>query len=58
MPVLILMFKGDVNNMNLTKIILHNEKLVKIKVINVKVLVVLNYMFNKLYKVLFIYKLK
>jgi len=52
------MFKGDVNIMNLTKIILHNEKLVKIKVINVKALVVLNYMFNKFYKVLFIYKLK
>jgi len=31
------MFKGDVNVMNLIKIILHNEKLVKITVIKVKV---------------------
>ena len=52
------MFKDDVNTMNLTKIILHNEKLVKIKVINVKSLVVLNNMFNKFYNVLFIYKVK
>jgi len=52
------MFKDDVKIMNLIKIILHNEKLVKIKVINVKALVVLNYMFNNIYKVSFIYKLK
>ena len=52
------MFKGDVNIMNLIKIILHNEKLVNIKVIKVKALVVLNYMLNEFDKVLFIYKLK
>ena len=52
------MFKGDVTIMNLIKIILHNEKLVNIKVIKVKALVLLNYMLNKFYKVLFIYKLK
>ena len=40
------MFKGDVNIMNLIKIILHNEKLVNIKVIKVKALVVLNYIIS------------